>query len=198
VSYFTDINDKNILDWKYEGNNDIIEVVDSIRQKAYGTTELTRTTYKIINYKKQYVSDTSFTIPYDSYDSVQTEATIYIPGSYSFEIKNLGWINCDRFLEIENKTELTIELVDFSQPTGFIVFDSLNSAISLFFDSGKTTIEGLPSHSRVDLIILDKIGENVFWFRKQLITGETKTVKVKTEKIKVDDLRLELDKIGYN
>jgi hypothetical protein len=79
-----------------------------------------------------------------------------------------------------------------------MVFDSLNSAISLSFDdTGKTTIEDLPNHSKVVLVILDKIGENVTWSRKQLITGETKNIKVKTEKIKVDELRLELDKIGY-
>lgn len=191
-------NERNIIEWEYEGGNDILEVIDTITQKSNGLDEFKRTTYKIINYKKYFVSDTSFTATYyPNADSTRNTALIYIPGHYKFEIKKLGWINCDRFVEVKNKTTLSIELADYSMPTGFIVFDSLNSAMNIFFDNnGKTQIEGLPDKSLVELITLDKIGNNVFWSKTSFTTGRAKNIKVKTEKITIDQLRLELNKIG--
>jgi hypothetical protein len=196
--FYGKLNEKKIIEWEYEGGNDIIEVTDTILQRSNGLAEFKRTTYKIINYKKYFVSDTSFTATYYSNaDSTRNTALIYIPGHYKFEIKKLGWINCDRFVEVKNKTTLSIELADYSIPTGFIVFDSLNSAMNIFFDNnGKTEIQGLPDKSLVELIILDKIGDNVFWSKTSLTTGMTKNIKVKTDKITLDQLKLELNKIG--
>lgn len=195
--FYGKLNENKTIDWEYEGGNDIIEVIDTILQKSNGLAEFKRTTYKIINYKKYFVSDTSFTTTYyPNADSTTNTALIYIPEHYKFEIKKLGWINCDRFVEVKNKTTLSIELTDYSMPTGFIVFDSLNSAMNIFFDNnGKTLIQGLPDKSLVDLIILDKIGDNVFWSKTSLTTGMTKNMKVNTDKITIDQLKAELNKI---
>jgi hypothetical protein len=196
--FYGKLKENKTIEWEYEGGNDITEVVDTIIQKSNGLAEFKRTTYKIINYKKYFVSDTSFTTTYyPDADSTRNTSFIYIPEHYKFEIKKLGWINCDRFVEVRNKTTLRIEIEDYSMPTGFIVFDSLNSATSLFFDNkGKAQIDILPDKSSVDLVILDKIGDNIFWSKTSLTTGQVTSIKVKTNKITIEELRSELNKIG--
>jgi hypothetical protein len=120
--FYGKLKENKTIEWEYEGGNDITEVVDTIIQKSNGLAEFKRTTYKIINYKKYFVSDTSFTTTYyPDADSTRNTSFIYIPEHYKFEIKKLGWINCDRFVEVRNKTTLRIEIEDYSMPTGFIV-----------------------------------------------------------------------------
>lgn len=120
------------LNWEYAGEiPDTTVVEETIMPLSETKASVKRTTYKFINGLKEFVSDTVFTIKYQCcQDSVVgMDEAIYIPRAYEFEVTQLGWINCDRFIEISDKADLEIELESFSQPIGYIVFSDINSVM---------------------------------------------------------------------
>jgi hypothetical protein len=124
------------------------------------------------------------------------EEAIYIPRAYEFEVTNLGWINCDRFIEISDKVDLEIELKSFSQPIGYIVFSDINSVMEILFDEkGKATPKSLPKGFTSDLIVIDKIKDNFMWTKQNLKIGTENKLTLETRKITADELKGELKKL---
>jgi hypothetical protein len=187
------------LNWEYAGEiPDTTVIEETIMPLSDTKASVKRTTYKFINGLKEFVSDTVFTIKYQCcQDSVVgMEEAIYIPRAYEFEVTNLGWINCDRFIEISDKVDLEIELKSFSQPIGYIVFSDINSVMEILFDEkGKATPKSLPKGFTSDLIVIDKIKDNFMWTKQNLKIGTENKLTLETRKITADELKGELKKL---
>lgn len=187
------------LNWEYAGEiPDTTVVEETIMPLSDTKASVKRTTYKFINGLKEFVSDTVFTIKYQCcQDSVVgMDEAIYVPRAYEFEVTKLGWINCDRFIDISEKIDLEIELKSFSQPIGYIVFSDINSVMEILFDEkGRATPKSLPKGFTADLIVIDKIKDNFVWTKQNLKIGTENKLTLETRKITADELKGELKKL---
>lgn len=188
------------LNWEYAGKiPDTTVVEETIMPLSDSKASVKRTTYKFVKGLKEFVSDTVFTIKYQCcQDSVVgMEERIDIPRAYEFEVTKLGWINCDRFIEISDKVDLEIELKSFSQPIGYIVFSDINSIMEILFDEkGRATPKSLPKGFTADLIVIDKIKDNFMWANQNLKIGTENELTLETRKITADELKGELKKLN--
>lgn len=185
------------LNWKYAGSTpDTTAVIETEMPMSNGLASVKRTTYRFVDGLKEFVSDTLFTRKYECcYDSV-SESAGYISEAYEFEVTKLGWINCDRFIDVVDKIDIVINLKDYSQPIGYIVFSDINSVIGILFDGeGQAFVNNLPNDYLVDIIILDKIKDNSMWTKQSLKIGTTNTLTLETTKINADELKTELKKL---
>jgi hypothetical protein len=99
-------------------------------------------------------------------------------------INSFGWINCDRFLEIQNKTDLLVNFNptdSISSANIYLVFKDINSVMqSYYFSSnGKTYNEGfsnIPVGYKVRLVAYTLKDEKVLSFASDIIVKDKQTL----------------------
>jgi len=100
-------------------------------------------------------------------------------------ISKLGWINCDRFLEVEDKTELYASFNPQDSITNanvYLVFKEINSVIQAYYYSDKSPqFENMPIGYKARLIAYTVKDEKVFAYSTDLtITkGQKLTLNLK-------------------
>jgi hypothetical protein len=118
---------------------------------------------------------------------------------YQFSVRNFGWINCDRFSNIVNKTDLTIELQnenDSSYLRGLLIFPKIKSVINLIYIN-KTFIQtNLPIGEEAYFVSFKTIDGKVLTnIQKIIITKDT--IKADAFKdIPTKQVKATLDAIG--
>lgn len=99
-------------------------------------------------------------------------------------------------IDVADKVNLVIELGNFSQPIGYLVFSDINSVMEVLFNTkGKATAINLPKDYQADLVILDKIKDNFMWTKQNLKIGTENKLTLETRKITADELKSELKKL---
>lgn len=63
---------------------------------------------------------------------------------YLLETSELGWINCDRFYEVEEKTNLRIAMDTANYPSVRLVFSDINSIMGGWYDGKNYTFNNIP------------------------------------------------------
>lgn len=93
----------------------------------------------------------------------------------SIKLKKLGWINCDRFLEIENKTDLEYVINNANEITAsniYLIFKDINSLMQNTYYSGDGNSESqfttIPEGSNVELIAVSIKEDKKYSFRTTL------------------------------
>lgn len=185
----------SVLNWQYAGTTqDTTEVVTTIISRASERDSIKSTTYQYVNGLREFVSDTIFAIEGDYTFGMWTDSTITRPTPvYEFQIENLGWINCDRFLDVEEKVNLEFKLQQYREPIGYLVFSSINSIMRIYFDeNGEALLGNLPKDYNVDLIVIDKIKGNMMWVKKALKIRSDNKIVLETSKISKEELKAAL------
>jgi hypothetical protein len=91
---------------------------------------------------------------------------------YIFNSTKLGWINCDRFIEGSNNTQLTVDLSDTSSVNVCLVFMNLNSVMNISDKAnGKIHFNRIPVGEEATVIAFKKDGDNMY-FSSETITIE--------------------------
>ena len=105
----------------------------------------------------------------------------------TIQLKKLGWINCDRFANFKNKTDLTLfyeEKDKESVSVVFIVFKTYNSVREEFWNLkyNKTSLTNLPVGAQVKLILIEAKGGEKYSYVKDITvnSGEMIMVDFKT------------------
>jgi hypothetical protein len=185
----------SVLNWKYSGTTrDTTEVVETILYRTIERDTIKRTTYKYINGLRVNVSETIFLSEGDRPISNGIDSARMMPMErYEFQIENLGWINCDRFVEVEEKVDFTVKLENHRDPVGYLVFSSINSVMPVYFDkNGEAMLSNLPKDYNVDLLVIDKIKDNMMWEKKALKIRSDNEIVLKTSKISKEKLKAAL------
>lgn len=103
-------------------------------------------------------------------------------------LENLGWINCDRFINVKEKTDLIVELKDTTITTCniYIVFDEINSVMQNHYYSQNNkkhgnTFKNVPVGSSVNLIAISNHHGQLKSFRSrvQIKEGLTRIIELK-------------------
>ena len=105
------------------------------------------------------------------------------------ELMNLGWINCDRFLEIENKTDLTVSFASpekVSTANVFLIFKDINSVMQVYFidqnEPNKYSVfKDIPIGSNVRLVAYTLIDSKIFSYSSDLVIkkNELRSISMK-------------------
>jgi hypothetical protein len=184
----------NGLNWNYAGTTkDTIEVEETWMPLSNGRASVKRTTYRFVDGLREYVSDTVFQAANygEPEESVETAdvASDRAPG-YEFQVTQLGWINCDRFIEVKDKSDLRIELKNYSQPIAYLIFADIHAVMGVKFDeTGKAVAAKLPVNYVVDLVVIDKIKDKMHWAKKRATIKADSKLVVETHEI--DKLQLQ-------
>lgn len=120
----------------------------------------------------------------------------YIYKKNIFEIKKLGWINCDRFLEFINKTNLVVKISDGNDKAFYsLVLKKYNSIIPGIININKElNFNGIPKGESVLLIGLE-IKENKLYFAYNDFNTNCDTIEMKSlEPVSKEELQIILQK----
>jgi len=74
--------------------------------------------------------------------------------AYLLKSDQLGWINCDEFMDIENTTEVIVMVDTTLRPSVRMVFDDISSVMNGYYDSRSGTVQfsGVPVGRSVRLV----------------------------------------------
>jgi len=111
-----------------------------------------------------------------SQDSLDKYYELYLKTqqAYSFNIKNLGWINCDRFSNYTNKTDFVINLPEGVNADNFVsqlVFISIRSVLGGRLYQNKIGFLNIPVNMPVYIVGLGEKDGKVVSFLEKLTTG---------------------------
>jgi len=115
----------------------------------------------------------------------------------AIELSNLGWINCDRFLEIENKTDLMVNfgLVEkISTANIYLIFEDINSVMQtcLINDNDKVknnTFKNIPTGSKVRLVAYTLKDDKIFTYSSRMTIKENQTLTLVFKETNENDFK---------
>ena len=106
---------------------------------------------------------------------------------------NLGWINCDRFREMENLTEMTLEYNQKFKPSAFLVFENYNSIMSCRHSEKSREFVNLPINESVTLITFSINEDKPFYFSEKILVQEGQKINLDLKEIQLEELRVEIE-----
>jgi hypothetical protein len=108
-------------------------------------------------------------------------------------IAKLGWINCDRFLDVENKTELYASFNpqdSIKNANVYLVFKDINSVIQAYYYSDKSPqFENMPVGYRARLIAYTVKDEKVFAYSTDLTITKGQKLTLNLKEINDKDFK---------
>jgi hypothetical protein len=112
-------------------------------------------------------------------------------------IKKFGWINCDRFLEIENKTDLFVNFKtsdSISSANIYLIFKDINSVVQLNYFSDednkvRARFENIPIGSKVRLVALTIKDGKVLSYSANLTVKDKQNFTITMKETKEAELK---------
>lgn len=118
---------------------------------------------------------------------------------YRLQIGNLGWINCDRFLEIDNQTELMVNVAGGSEGVAVrIVFESLNSVLPGYAinKNGLVKFDGIPANEKVTVLAFGKQNGTPVWAAEEMVLGSKTELNLSPQAMSENQIKQEIAKFG--
>lgn len=115
----------------------------------------------------------------------------------AIKINSFGWINCDRFFDIQNKTDLLVNFNpsdSISSANIFLVFKDINSVMQsyCFSSNGKTYNDGfsdIPVGYKVKLVAYTIKNEKVLSFASNITIKDKQTLTLSMKETSDDELK---------
>ena len=111
------------------------------------------------------------------------------------ELKNLGWINCDRFYDIKEKTNLVVSYDkkdNIESSVLFLVFKDINSVMKNYFilknNIYYSEFNNIPVGQKVKLISITVKNNEVFTYHSDLTIKLNKMITVNHKKSNINDI----------
>ena len=111
------------------------------------------------------------------------------------EIKKLGWINCDRFYELKDKTNLTLSFNksdNIQSAVLFLVFKDINSVMKNYYIKSDNTVSSVfkdvPVGQKVKLISITTKKIEILTFQSEIMIETKKTIIINHKKSNSNDL----------
>ncbi len=179
-TYYGDTKD-GIIDWTINKDEPAVKntaLIETPEEKKSEQEILPQNIYN--NIRKQINNKDAIASEWDNegiYDDEYIESERAVD-FYEMSAGKLGWINCDRFYEVENKTTLAVK-VDNKEPMIVrIVFKDINSVMPCYSDSnhkGHYKATGIPKGEKVLVLAYSVKDENAILGYKEVTIGENDT-----------------------
>lgn len=100
------------------------------------------------------------------------------------ELSNLGWINCDRFLEIENKTDLIVNVPaseKINTANIYLIFKDINSVMQTYYideneKKNNNVFKNIPKGANVRLVAYTLKENKIFSYSSNMVIKENETL----------------------
>ena len=105
---------------------------------------------------------------------------------YEMSAGKLGWINCDRFYEVEKTSTLAVRVDSESQMVVRLVFRDINSVMPCYSNSNhkdQYEASGIPTGEKVLLLAYSVEDENAVLGYKEITIGENKIENISLENL---------------
>jgi hypothetical protein len=110
---------------------------------------------------------------------------------------SLGWINCDRFYNNRNRTNLKVELDHAYKPVVRLVFKNINSVMPAYLDSdGKFIFSGIPVGQAATLVAFGMVDEEPWFVSRDIRISENQEVNLELVKTTMEELKKQLEKLN--
>ncbi len=107
----------------------------------------------------------------------------------AMNLTQLGWINCDRFYEMQNITKLTISFDkkdEIESAMLFLVFKDIKSVIKNYYITSNTidnsVFANIPVGQKVKLVSITVKNNEVYTHQEELTIDVNKTIIIKHKK----------------
>jgi hypothetical protein len=105
----------------------------------------------------------------------------------------LGWINCDRFYKVANKTNLIVNVDKSIKPVVRLVFKDINSIMPCFLNmNGEGTFPNVPVGSNAQLIAFGLIDDEPYYVSKEVVIKKDQKEMLVPVKTTFDIMKKEL------
>jgi len=184
-----------IIDWNIKGKATIVNG-NSIPQNNYN-----------------YPDNSNSGEPNLSYDSVETEmgevfVAVYegeyegesMGAQYLLESAQLGWINCDKFYDTDQKVNLIVKADSIEKSFVALVFKNIKSVLPGYAYSNKVVeFTSIPKGEEVSIIVyrVDKKNNTAWYGTQDLVIGDTSNVRLDLMAMDIGDFKQELKNFNY-
>ncbi|MFN3752955.1 OmpA family protein [Flavobacterium sp.] len=118
-------------------------------------------------------------------------------GSTILTSTKLGWINCDRFYEIKDKTDLLVDIDLKYKPEIRLVFKDINSIMSGHIDkNNKLVLSGIPVGRKATLMAFSCVESEVYFATKEIIIDKNASVGLDLQKTSVAEFKTALQQLN--
>lgn len=105
----------------------------------------------------------------------------------------LNWINCDRFYEVKNKTDLTVTMDLKYKPEIRLVFKDINSVMAGYLDKQNNFVfNNIPVGRKATLIAFSSVEEEIYLVMKEIVIDKNLKVELQLQKTTLEDLKTQL------
>lgn len=94
--------------------------------------------------------------------------------AYLLKSDQLGWINCDEFYDVENKTDVIVYVDTTYRPSVRMVFDNISSVMGGYYNqrAGTVTFSGIPVGESVRLVGYSIMDGNAFMANHSVVVSD--------------------------
>jgi hypothetical protein len=157
-----------------------ITKTDSVTLTVDVSERFKRRGYKKFNNR---TFDTTFTVKYS-------------PALMEAFVSSVNFINCDRFLNIPNKTEFYVRTPDFKGAQLLVYFKKLNAFMPAEMYKDKYRVKGVPEDEEVYLVAIGKRNEEYYYGKQKYTIAKKATADVVLQKLKYEDMKKALVAVG--
>ncbi|MGQ3014170.1 MAG: hypothetical protein ACT6QS_10720 [Flavobacteriales bacterium] len=115
---------------------------------------------------------------------------------YIFSVAKLGWINCDRFLELENTIDYIVQLPASSDTKLKMVFSDIDGVLMAKVRNGHYAFSGVPSGRQVTLVAIKNTGAKLQTAFKSVAITNTPLTDLAFTETTLAELRQNLEKLN--
>jgi hypothetical protein len=114
---------------------------------------------------------------------------------YIFSVGKLGWINCDRFIEFEEKVDLLVNIEESSDMKLKLVFSEVDGVLKPQFKDGKYLFKQVPVGQKATIVGIKNTDNELLAVIEEITISESPIGNLKFSEITLGELRNKLDEI---
>lgn len=178
-----------IIDWKVKGNPEITGTTFEVEQPVAENEDVVEgkaNNLEDVNYNPEldFVNNTVMYPDEFNYDSASA--------GYLMHVSSLGWINCDRFYDIQKKTKLIVKVQSIKNTFVALIFKDMKSIMPGYcFSNNTIEFSDIPDGQQVTILAysIDEKNKTANACTYNLLLGETKEIDLKMNEIALVDLK---------
>lgn len=109
---------------------------------------------------------------------------------YLIQSGELGWINCDRFYEVENKGNMLVNLDTAMRPVVRLVFEDINSVMPGMYNGDTDfSFNNIPTGYKATLVAYTLKNDQPYLAMKKVTIDPKKKIKLRMEEVSMAELK---------
>ncbi|HET6227244.1 MAG TPA: hypothetical protein VFF27_13255, partial [Bacteroidia bacterium] len=119
----------------------------------------------------------------------------------AMEVQTLGWINCDRFYNVPDKTTLSVKLnnsQDITYVSLYLIFDDINSIVQTHYGTTKTEtsnpgFENVPVGAKARVVAFSLKGDKMLAYTAPIVIKKDDMVLISLKETSDEELKTMLN-----